>query len=337
MGHRCTGAVLLAVAVAMTISCHPPRGAILPDEGRTIIPGGRYLGMQPPGEEPVLFAPGMVSTGLDQRDTALTPDGTELYWTLWGGGRGAIVRMREVGAAWSGPEIAPFSGTTSDLEPFITQDGRHLFFASKRPLDPGGDEKDWDLWVMDRQGDAWGEPQNLGEPVNTPGGEYYPTLTSDGVLYFTATRADTLGGEDIYRSRPVPGGWSEPENLGPAVNSPGPEFNSLVAPDGSFLIFGSARKGDHGGGDLYISFRGRDGAWQPAVNMGEPINSAALDYCPALSPDGRYFFFTSQRVTAPSPLPTTYEHLVSWLGAPGGGSMSIYWVDAAVIGSLRPR
>ena len=329
--------VLVILAAALSMTCRPPQGAVISASSREGTPAGPYLGLEPPGDEPVLFAPGIVSTGLDQRDTAWGPDGKELYWTVWGAGRGTIVRMTQHGATWSGPEVAPFSGAYSDLEPFITPDGARLFFASRRPLEPGGAEKDWDLWVMEREGDGWGEPHNLGAPVNSPGGEYYPTLTSDGVLYFTATRSDSLGGEDIYRSRPVAGGWSEPENLGPAVNSPGPEFNAMVAPDGSFLIFGSARKGDHGGGDLYISFRDPGSAFQPAVNMGEPINSPALDYCPALSPDGRIFFFTSQRVMGASAPPTTYADLATRLSGPGAGSMSLYWVDADLIGDLRLR
>ena len=124
--------------------------------------------------------------------------------------------------------------------------------------------------------------------------------------------------------------------LGPAVNSTGPEFNSLIAPDGSWLIFGSVREGDVGGGDLHIAFRGPDGEFLPAVNMGEPINSTALDYCPALSPDGSMFFFTSNRVPVGNPEPTTYTGLEALMIGPANGRDNVWWVDASLIEDLRP-
>jgi len=172
--------------------------------------------------------------------------------------------------------------------------------------------------------------------INTAGGEFYPSMTADGTLYFTAERADSLGGEDIYRSRRrADGSWSEPENLGPAVNSAAPEFNALIAPDESFLIFGSVREGDVGGGDLHIAFRAADGSWLPAKNMGEPVNSPSLDFCPALSPEGRHLFFTSRRTLGPGSPPATFAELADGLRGPFNGSSNLWWVDSSVIDALR--
>jgi hypothetical protein len=189
-----------------------------------------------------------------------------------------------------------------------------------------------------RTDSGWGEAANLGPTINTTGGEYYPSLTAEGTLYFTAEREDSLGGEDIYRTRRLSdGSWSEPENLGPSVNSPGPEFNALIAPDETYLIFGSVREGDAGGGDLHISFRADDGTWLPAKNMGEPLNSPTLDFCPALSPDGRMLFFTSRRVPEAPTLPSVFDQLDATLRGPFNGSSNLWWVDAAVIEAMRPR
>ncbi|MEE4273504.1 MAG: hypothetical protein V2I67_17650, partial [Thermoanaerobaculales bacterium] len=123
--------------------------------------------------------------------------------------------------------------------------------------------------------------------------------------------------------------------LGEAVNSPGPEFNSLVAPDGSWLIFGAAREGDLGRGDLHIAFRGPGGAFLPARNMGAPINSPAFDYCPSLSPDRSILFFTSNRVIEGEPEPATFTELEAALSGPSNGRDNVWWVSAEVIDRLR--
>ncbi len=322
---------MLLVATFLLASCQQTPA---PDEPARI---GPYLGEKLPGAEPVLFAAGFVSTHLNQRDTAWSPNGDELFYSVWARNRGVIVTVRRTDGVWGQPEFAPFSGVHSDLEPFISPDGSALYFVSKRPLTAGGEEKDWDIWKVRRSEAGWGEPENLGPPINSEGDEFYPSVTRDGTLYFTADdREDSLGGEDLYRSRVVDGVYAEPENLGPAVNSPGPEFNALVSPDEGFLIFGSARTGDQGGGDMYVSFHADDGTWTEAVNMGAPFNSSALDFCPALSPDGRFFFFSSRRVSDGLPTPQSYPDLDIAMSGPLNGSMNLYWMEAATIQSLRP-
>ena len=85
-------------------------------------------------------------------------------------------------------------------------------------------------------------------------------------------------------------------NLGAPINTPFYEFNAYVAPDESFLIFSSwGREDDLGGGDLYISYRNGLNDWSIPKNLGTTINSDKLDYCPFVSPDGKYLFFTSER------------------------------------------
>lgn len=297
-------------------------------------PTGPWLGQQPPGDTPELF----LATALAERDTAWTPDGNELYHSVYERNRGVIVvRRRLPDGSWSAPEFAPFASRYSELEPFVTADGRWLYYISKRPLPGETETGDYNLWRVERLGDGWGTPEPLPEPVASGHQEFYPSLTADGDLVYTSDRPGSLGGEDIWVASPDGDDWAEPVNLGPAVNTPGPEFNSLIAPDGSWLIFGSAREGDVGGGDMYIAFRGPDGAFLPAVNMGEPINSPVLDYCPALSPDGGILFFTSSRVPAGEPEPTSYAELEASVTGPGNGRDNIWWVSAGVLEELRPQ
>lgn len=294
---------------------------------------GLYLGRQPPGGTPELF----LATALAERDTAWAPDGKQLFYSVFERQRGTILTRSEGPEGWSDPEFATFSGEYSELEPFITHDGAWLYFISKRPRPGETEPGEWDIWRMPRTAEGRGEPEILPAPVNDEHKEFYPSLTTTGDLYFTSDRPGGLGGEDIWWAQWTGEEWAAPEPLGPAVNSPGPEFNSLIAPDGSWLIFGSVREGDLGGGDMHIAFRGPDGEFLPAVNMGEPVNSAALDYCPALSPDGSIFFFTSSRVPESNAEPTTYADFEALMTGPANGRDNIWWVSAEVIEVLRQQ
>jgi len=294
---------------------------------------GPWLGESPPDTTPALFAPGTVSTGMYERDTAWTPDGRELYWTVFAplSQRGTIVTVRmSADGVWSEPFIFEMFPGFSSLEPFVTTDGKWLWFASNRPLPGETEPGDWNLWRAPREGDVWGAPEPLPAPINLEGDEFYPSLTRDGTVYFTAERDGGHGGEDIWRSRPTSEGWSAAENLGPGVNSEGPEFNALVQPDGKWILFGSVRKGDQGGGDLYFSRRRTDGSWGRAVALPAPLNSKALDFCPSLSPDGRFLFFSSRRET-PGPLPTAFDALSRALLSAGNGQSDVYWVSASAL------
>jgi hypothetical protein len=125
--------------------------------------------------------------------------------------------------------------------------------------------------------------------------------------------------------------------LGDAVNSQSAEIDACIAPDESFIVFASYnRPDDLGRGDLYISFN-QNGVWTPAKNLGDKINSNAREYCPILSPDGKYFFFTSFRGFADKPLEKTltYPQLMSHLKSVRNGLGNIYQVDVSALGNAK--
>lgn len=289
-----------------------------------------YIDTGHPDSVAQVFADDFISTQLYERDTAFSPDGTELYYTLWSGAFGTIVTTRQESGIWSQPEVASFSGEYSDLEPAFSPDGQKLYFVSNRPVQANGATKDYDIWIVERVQNGWSEARNLGDPINTPANEFYPSVSQDGTLYFTASYEGEEGGEDIYFSRFESGRFAAPENLGPAVNTARNEFNAFVAPDQSYLIFSSVGRADgFGGGDLYISFRNENGVWTEAQNMGKGINSTSLDFCPFVSADGEFFFFSSRRHTL-SPK-RSYRELVENLTTPQNGNGDIYWIQAEAI------
>ncbi len=286
---------------------------------------------QPPAS-PELFVAGIISTGLSERDFALSPDGTEMFYTLQspqGIFQTILYSKKDKQGKWSKAEIAPFAGKYSDLEPVFTADGKKLFFASNRPV--GGTEiKDFDIWVVEKENGNWGDPKNIGAPVNTTADEFYPSITKSGNLYFTAAYKNAVGKEDIYLARWENGHYTEPVPMDTAINSNMYEFNAFVSPDEDFILFTSyGRKDDKGRGDLYMSKKDAKGKWQPAKNLAL-LNSEKLDYCPFVSPDKKILFFTSERVGLKKSYqdkPVKIDELIKSFTSVQNGGGDIYWVS----------
>jgi hypothetical protein len=131
--------------------------------------------------------------------------------------------------------------------------------------------------------------------------------------------------------------YAEPVNLGDAINTVDFEVDPFIAPDERYIIFARIDKERTGNFDLFISFKKKDGAWTRAENMGDKINSNRSEFCPTVSPDGKYFFFTSNRsIYEPySEIPLTYEGKLKILNSPGNGSSDIYWMDAKIIEEFK--
>ena len=278
---------------------------------------GLYLGEKPPGPTPIVFAPNLVSNEKSELNAVFSPDGKEFYFAKRRGDDAmASFVVRQENGVWGRPQMLTLAGDYSFVDMFVSPDGRRLFFCSNRPLDGKGQAReDHDIWVATRTEAGWGEPVNLGETVNSARNDYYPTLTAKGDLYFSSRRDGGKGRNDIYRARLVDGRFQGPENLGAPINTEAAEYDPFITPDESTLIFASTRSGGLGNSDLWISFRGADGSWSEPRNLGAPINTPHLEYTPMLSPDGKYLFFTSGR----------------------GGADDIYWVEAGVIDTLRPK
>jgi len=147
-------------------------------------------------------------------------------------------------------------------------------------------------------------PTNVGAPVNSSANESFPCISADGLsLYFASYRPGGLGGHDLYvTTRETKSAqWSPPVNLGPPVNTSASEFCTGISADELSLflstgVFGTARPGGAGGGDLWVSTRStKDEPWQEPVNLGPTINSWADEVLPYISTDGSTLYFTSGR------------------------------------------
>ena len=120
------------------------------------------------------------------------------------------------------------------------------------------------------------------------------TISPDGrtALWFSRDRPGGPGGYDIWIVRRAGTGWSPATPV--SFNSPGRDFDPAFSRDGRFVYFCSDRPGGIGKDDLYRVAVTATGFGTPE-NLGPKVNSAASEYAPMLSPDGRQLLFSSDR------------------------------------------
>ncbi len=204
---------------------------------------------------PVLLDEGPVNTEFNEGAPSVNLDATEMFFTRCTRSDGAdvgcrIYRASRDGARWSSPQEVRLTNDSMVTvgHPAISPDGLELYFAADLP----GGKGDRDIWVVSRrsQGDDFGPPENLGEPVNTRGNEMFPYVRDDGTLYFASDGHPGMGGLDIFKTTYTPEGWSEPENLGTPVNSPADDFGIIFKP-GEERGFFSSNRSRTGAFDIY--------------------------------------------------------------------------------------
>ncbi|MFC1564742.1 TolB family protein [candidate division KSB1 bacterium] len=284
---------------------------------------GPYLGQEPPGTTPEVFAPGIISkkgyndalfcTYIDGKNLFLytsSPSdapGGDIYYRIY------ATDMKN--GTWTKPYLTTFHNKPNNDALSLLPDGKTLYFGSRRSLNGKGESPDgFNIWAVKRTEEGFSNPRMIGPPLSSDKYDIYPSATSNGTIYFFSERSGGFGKADIYRSRLFDGNYSEVENIGIPVNTENSEIDPFIAPDESYLIYCSRSLDGFGEMDIYITFRREDGSWTDPVNMGDNINTHGNDWIPYVTTDGKYFFFTSNR----------------------SGDDDIYWVDARIIETYKP-
>jgi hypothetical protein len=203
-----------------------------------------------------------------------------------------------------------------------------MFFASDRPAKSGAaDERRFQIWQTKKTRRGWSEPTLVPGAINSAGSQVFASTTNDGAMYFTTSRKGA--GYEIFRAHLVNGEYREAEDLGPIVN--GANISSLeawIAPDESYLLIGSfGREGGYGNSDLFVSFR-QGSVWSPVVNLGPVINTAAREYSPRVSADGKWLYYASEMGMPyeKRDQPITYQQFTDGMKAIRNGLGNIYRV-----------
>jgi outer membrane protein OmpA-like peptidoglycan-associated protein len=162
-----------------------------------------------------------------------------------------ILSADMVGGKWTNLQELPFNDKEYDyLHPSINVDDNVLYFASDRPGGFGG----FDLWKVEKSGDTWGEPINLGSEINTSENEVFPYIHADGMLFFSSNGHNGLGGGDIFFSKEYQGKFVAPVNLGTRFNTASDDFGFILDRDKRNGYFSSDRDGGKGQDDIYNFF-----------------------------------------------------------------------------------
>lgn len=251
---------------------------------------------------PVAFKPmsmgDAINTAADEYSPVATADETTLIFTRQIASNEDFYQSTKANDAWL---MATPLSKNINTEQFnegsesISVDGNYLFFTGCNRPDGKGR---CDIYVTRKKGDDWDKPFSLSQPVNSPGWESQPSISADGrTLYFVSNRPGGYGGYDIWKSTLTPGGWGEPVNLGPNVNTPYSEQSPYIHPDDNTLYFCSNGWPGFGGMDLFVSRADKDGKWQKPDNLGSPINTNNDESGLSLTATGQFAFFSSNKLS----------------------------------------
>ena len=223
-----------------------------------------YLGQDPPGLTPALFAPDIIKNEFRQAAGVFSPDLKEFYFRRRGGAyeKNALVVVKLKDNKWTESLVENRAG-----QPFISQDGKTLHLGKK---------------YREQTASGWSEKKSLGAPFDKFR-IMRLTVASNGTYYFD--EASESG--SLRYSRVINGNYEEPKTL--KIEDIG-DWNAhpFIAPDESYVIWDDQRSGN---ADLYISFRQKDGSWGSSINLGDTINTEFAEAYGSITPDGKYFFF----------------------------------------------
>lgn len=202
---------------------------------------------------------------------------------------------------WSDPKLAftsiqnPFSNGPL----FLNKDGKQLIITQSQSENAKSinDNKKGDLMGLfeyDKSNSNWSNPIALPFNSITDYSVGHPTLSPDGKeLFFSSDMNKGYGKTDIYMCENKNGTWSEPINLGSAINTPGNEVFPFYHPSGR-LYFASDGHAGQGGLDIFYSVAKGNG-WSEPISLGFPVNSSFDDYGCFVSENGEWGYFTSNR------------------------------------------
>jgi hypothetical protein len=257
-----------------------------------------YLRQKPPGLIPEPFAPGIITTKGFEDGGVFSPDMNEFHYIRLNKENKleSVIHKRE-NNEW----VKSISKDSLPFYPFFSIDDKTIYFGKR---------------YIERTDSGWSELKSLGslfEEIEIMS----LSVSSKGTFAIDERRPEDDG---ILRySRLVDGKREAPKPFGKEINSGIRNSHPFIAPDESYVIWDGIKDNGFGDVDLYISFRQQDGAYGPAINMGDKINTERYEAGPKVTPDGKYLFFVRN------------------MGSDKFENIDIFWVDAKIIETLKPK
>jgi len=196
----------------------------------------------------------ILNTNDNEGTITFSPDQHTVYYTrsILGDNRNyQLFRAKdpEGKGQWLNEEKIHFSSESYSVEnPYLSEDGKTLYFSSDMPGGQGG----YDLYSVNvNEDETIDNPVNLGDKINTPNDERTPFIDEEGkYFYFASNGHNTMGGLDVFRARNVKNEFVRPLNLGPTINSPEDDYAFMLANKQRGYVT-SAKADGVGGADVY--------------------------------------------------------------------------------------
>lgn len=284
-----------------------------------------YFDQTVPTNIPELFAPGVINTDSIELNVVFNSSFTEIFFSRIVEGSFLIYHSELVNGQWTPVEsIQMYLDSTAisvTCDPTITPDGNTMYFLGVDPQNYTSNltrEASYrippDIYESKKVNGQWQLASKVEHPVSTKHFESYPVVVNDGSLYFQSDRPGGAGGRDTYRAQYLEDGKFKTP-VGISLNSEANATSSYISPDESYLV-ASNPKG------FQVSFK-ENGQWQSPKRVDLHYEKDWIYFCPYMSPDGKYFFFTRR-----------YSGIDKrgWGGVTEG---EVYWVSADVIFDLR--
>jgi hypothetical protein len=292
-----------------------------------MLPQPPYLGQPVPGLTPERFAPGIVCTDAIELNGVFSPDGREFYFTRLIDGVDTMHQIVFADGEWGEARelmLFPNNARVEAADMVLSSDAQELYFLAKYAHAGTAEKPNYDIWVSRRVNGVWSLAELVPPPVSTAADELYPVFGADGSLYISSNRGGDMKTSEVYRAQRQPGGgFQPPVKAGHPFQSN--DGDMCIAPDGSFIVL-SAQRPRVGGSyknDLHVSFRRADGTWEDFVRLDDTINTQHHEWCPMITPDGKYLLF-SRRFGE-------YDK-EGWEGTTDG---EVYWVDVSTLDKYR--
>ncbi|MNO52977.1 Protein TolB [compost metagenome] len=236
-----------------------------------------------------VFLPGVISTEKWEENLTFSQDGQTVYLNRvqFDPIQSNLYYSDFKDGQWGEPQKMSFSiDGRNDSWPFMSPDGKRLYFRSDRTTDKEPSFKRISrIWYVEREGDDWGKPQY----TTLPNGNFSVAANHNA---YVAVPNSTFTGEVIYLFKWKDGKYEKPEKLSSAINHPD-YFNvsPYIAPDESFLIFSRYTR-EPETYVMYISYN-RDGEWSEAEKLNESVNeSGYFSTFGIVSPDRKYLIWS---------------------------------------------
>ncbi len=284
-----------------------------------------YLDQELPGTTPKLFATSIVNTDDVEINTVFNSSFTEVFFTRIIDGSFVIHHSELIDGNWTAPQPIQLhfnqDAKSVAIDPSITQDGNTMYFLGISPEDYSNNSLP-DIYRSHKIDGQWQVASKVEYPISTEKyAESYPVVVADGSLYFESDRPGGFGKRDIYRAQYLGDRkFDIPVNIGSEVNSERNARSTFVSSDESYLI--TSNISEESG--FYVSFK-VENKWQTPtfINLGEPLDKNWIYFCPYMSPDNKYFFFSKRYSDPPES---------GWKGVTKG---EVYWVNTSGIFNLK--